>query len=155
MTPSKDSRSSAATAAGVALVVFGVWWLAWTLVPAWVRSIGTQVLGALVLIILGVLVVVAARRGTFSATRTGARLYRSRDDRWIGGVLGGLGAYLGIEPLILRIVVLVLTLLGQPVIVLAYVILWVLVPEEPLVVVSEPVAPPPGPTGPSEDVHDE
>ena len=157
MTPSKDSRSTAATAAGVALVVFGVWWLAWTLVPAWVRNIGTQVLGSVVLIALGVLIVVAARRGTFSASSSGARLYRSRDDRWIGGVLGGLGAYLGVEPLILRILVLVLTLLGQGVLVLAYVILWVLVPEEPLVVVSEPVAPPPGPvpTEPSQGGHDE
>ena len=52
MTPSKDSRSSAATAAGIALVVVGVWWLAWALVPEWLRTIGTQVLGALVLIAL-------------------------------------------------------------------------------------------------------
>jgi phage shock protein PspC (stress-responsive transcriptional regulator) len=167
MTPSKDSRSSAATAAGIALVVVGVWWLAWALVPEWLRTIGTQVLGALVLIALGVLVVVAARRGTFNASYTGTRLHRSRSDRWIGGVLGGLGAYLGIEPLIPRILVLVLTLLGQGVLVLAYIVLWVLVPEEPpfAATVVPPVVTDPAPaeagtsepvqSPPSEDAHDE
>jgi phage shock protein PspC (stress-responsive transcriptional regulator) len=164
MSPSKDSRSTAATAAGIALVVFGVWWLAWTLVPEWLRTIGTQVLGAMVLIALGVLVIVAARRGTFSPSRPGASLYRSRNDRWLGGVLGGLGAYLGVEPLILRILVLVLTLLGQGLLVLAYIILWVLIPEEPFVAVVEPVSPPDQVSPPSdpaasepaqEDPHDE
>jgi len=126
-------------------MVIGVWWLAWTLVPAWLRHHRHAGARSARADRARRVVVVAARRGGFSASHPGTRLYRSRDDRWIGGVLGGLGSYLGVEPLILRILVLVLTLLGQGVLVLAYIILWVLVPEQPLVTVSEPVSPPPPP----------
>ena len=39
-------------------------------------------------------------------------LVRSRSDRKVAGVCGGIATYLGIDPLILRIVVVVLTLFG-------------------------------------------
>ena len=54
---------------------------------------------------------------------------RSRGGRVIAGVCGGLGRYLGIDPLLLRIAFIVLALangLG----VIAYVICWVAIPEE-------------------------
>ncbi|OGF14209.1 MAG: PspC domain-containing protein [Candidatus Eisenbacteria bacterium RBG_16_71_46] len=59
------------------------------------------------------------------------RLYRSRTDRKIAGVCGGLGAYLGIDPVILRILWVALVL-GAGFGLLAYVIFWLIVPEEPL-----------------------
>ena len=56
-------------------------------------------------------------------------LRRSRSGRVIAGVCGGLGRYLGVDPLLLRIAFIVLALangLG----VIAYVICWVAIPEE-------------------------
>jgi phage shock protein C len=58
------------------------------------------------------------------------RLMRSRDDRVIGGVAGGLGAYLGIDPVIVRLVFVVLALAGGGGI-LAYVVAWLVIPEAP------------------------
>jgi len=59
------------------------------------------------------------------------RLYRDRRDRMIGGVCGGLGKYFGIDPTVLRILfVLGVLLAGHGI--LIYLVLLVLVPEEPL-----------------------
>jgi phage shock protein PspC (stress-responsive transcriptional regulator) len=58
-----------------------------------------------------------------------SRLRRSRDDRVIAGVAGGLGRHLDIDPLLIRIVLGVLVLFGGTGIV-AYVILWLVVPED-------------------------
>lgn len=59
------------------------------------------------------------------------RLLRSRDDRVIGGVAAGLGTYLGIDPVIVRLVFVVLALAGGGGI-LAYVIAWIVIPEAPM-----------------------
>jgi phage shock protein PspC (stress-responsive transcriptional regulator) len=66
------------------------------------------------------------------------RLYRSRTDRVIGGVCGGLGRHFGIDPVIVRIAAVVLLLFGGAS-ALAYLAFLLLVPEEPL----EGEAPPP------------
>lgn len=58
------------------------------------------------------------------------RLYRSRRDRVIGGVCGGAGGYLNIDPVVLRIVWLAAVLLGGAGL-LAYLIAWILIPEAP------------------------
>ncbi len=58
------------------------------------------------------------------------RLYRSRSDRVIGGVCGGLGRYFGIDPIIVRIAAVVLLLFGGASAV-AYLAFLVLVPNEP------------------------
>lgn len=57
------------------------------------------------------------------------RLVRSRDDRMLGGVCGGVAAYLGIDSTLLRILVVVGTVVGFGSLVLAYVIGWILIPE--------------------------
>jgi phage shock protein PspC (stress-responsive transcriptional regulator) len=56
-------------------------------------------------------------------------LRRSRDDRMIGGVCGGLGRYAGIDPIIFRIVLAALAIFGG-VGLLLYALAWLLVPEE-------------------------
>jgi phage shock protein PspC (stress-responsive transcriptional regulator) len=56
------------------------------------------------------------------------RLYRSRDDRMIGGVCGGLAEYFGIDPVIVRIIAVALVFAGGAG-VLAYLAAWLLVPE--------------------------
>ena len=56
-------------------------------------------------------------------------LRRSRDDRMIGGVCGGLGRYLGIDPVLLRIAFVILAIAGGGGI-LVYVVAWILIPEQ-------------------------
>jgi phage shock protein C len=60
----------------------------------------------------------------------GPRLVRrSRSERVIAGVCGGVGRYLGVDPVLLRIAFIILALangLG----VIAYVVAWVAIPEE-------------------------
>ena len=58
------------------------------------------------------------------------RFYRSRDERMIGGVAGGLGKYLGMDPTIVRLIMVVLQL-AFPGTLLAYLILLLIVPEDP------------------------
>jgi phage shock protein PspC (stress-responsive transcriptional regulator) len=57
------------------------------------------------------------------------RLYRSRDERVIGGVCGGLAEYFGIDPLIVRIIAVGLVFAGGAGF-LAYLAAWLLVPEQ-------------------------
>ncbi len=58
------------------------------------------------------------------------RLYRSRTDRKIAGVCGGLAAYFGLDPVIIRIVW-VVSALGAGLGILAYLICWLAIPKEP------------------------
>ena len=55
-------------------------------------------------------------------------LRRSRDGRVIGGVCAGLGRYLGIEPVLLRIAFVVLAFTGGGI--PLYIVSWILIPEE-------------------------
>jgi phage shock protein C len=57
------------------------------------------------------------------------RIYRSRDDRVIGGVAGGIASYLGVDPVLIRIsfVALAFAVVGIPM----YIIGWVIIPEAP------------------------
>ena len=57
------------------------------------------------------------------------RLYRSRKDRMIGGVCGGLGVYFGIDPVIVRLVFVVLSIWGGLGF-LGYLVLWIIIPPE-------------------------
>lgn len=59
------------------------------------------------------------------------QLLRSRSDRKIAGVCAGLAEYFDLDVTLVRVGWLVLTLFPPPM-VLAYIILWVAVPEEPL-----------------------
>lgn len=61
----------------------------------------------------------------------GKRLYRSRKDRMVSGVCAGLGEYLGIDPTVVRLLFLLGLLAGGstgPV----YIVMMIIVPEEPL-----------------------
>ena len=58
------------------------------------------------------------------------RLYRSRTDKKIAGVCGGLGIYFGVDPVILRIIWVALVL-GAGAGLVAYLIFWIVVPQEP------------------------
>jgi phage shock protein C len=57
------------------------------------------------------------------------RLYRSRDEKIIGGVCGGLAGYFKVDPVLVRAVFAVLALMGAGV--PLYIILWIVVPLSP------------------------
>jgi phage shock protein C len=57
------------------------------------------------------------------------RITRSQSDRMLGGVAGGLASYFGIDPLIIRIGFIALTVLNGFGTIL-YLALWLLVPNE-------------------------
>ena len=59
------------------------------------------------------------------------RLYRSRSDRMIAGVCGGLAEYFDIDPVIVRIIAIILLLPDGFPGFLPYVILWIIVPLNP------------------------
>jgi len=59
----------------------------------------------------------------------GKRLVRSRSDRMLGGVCGGLGEYLGIDPTLVRLFFVLLTF-GEGIGVMLYLLLWLLIPAE-------------------------
>jgi phage shock protein C len=57
------------------------------------------------------------------------KLYRSRDDRVIAGVCGGLGKHLDVDPVLIRVAAIVLVFAGGAGLLL-YVIGWIAIPEE-------------------------
>jgi phage shock protein C len=63
------------------------------------------------------------------------RLYRSRSERWLAGVCGGIGDYFDIDATVIRaLFVLFALVFGSGL--LFYLILWILIPLEPDVVES-------------------
>lgn len=58
-----------------------------------------------------------------------SKLYRSETNRVIAGVCGGLGEYFNIDPTILRIIIIFITLFGGSGIIL-YIILWIVIPTK-------------------------
>jgi phage shock protein PspC (stress-responsive transcriptional regulator) len=57
------------------------------------------------------------------------RLYRDIENRVLGGVCSGMSAYFNIDPVILRILFVVLVIIGAGVFVIVYLILWIVVPK--------------------------
>jgi phage shock protein C len=58
------------------------------------------------------------------------RLVRSRDDRWVSGVCGGVAQYLGVDANLVRLLVVLGTIFGFGSLLVAYVVAWILMPEE-------------------------
>jgi phage shock protein C len=56
------------------------------------------------------------------------QLRRSRHDRWIGGVCGGLGEFFGLNPFWFRLIFFILALPGGLPGGLPYLILWIVIP---------------------------
>jgi phage shock protein PspC (stress-responsive transcriptional regulator) len=75
---------------------------------------------------------------------TEKRLQRSIDDRWIGGVCGGLADYTGVDAGLIRLVVAVATILGAGSLIVIYVVAWIIMPK------AEWRPTPPAPAPPSE-----
>lgn len=153
-TPSGGQDSKGWVILGIALVVAGIFLGArnlglvpWQLEELW-RDVSRARLGIGVVLLGALLIVWASSGHRFQAPAHGRKLYRSRDDKWVAGVLGGLGKYFEMDVTLLRLVFLALVLLlNVGTLVAAYIIMAILVPVEPVAPV--PVAQPPAwPTQP-------
>ncbi|TFH04935.1 MAG: PspC domain-containing protein [Methanosarcina sp.] len=57
------------------------------------------------------------------------KLYRSKKNRIIAGVCGGIGEYLDVDPTLIRLLWALLSLNGIGI--AGYIIAWIIIPEEP------------------------
>lgn len=58
------------------------------------------------------------------------KLYRSKSNRILAGVCGGIGEYFNVDPTIVRLLWLLISITGGAG-VIAYIIAWIIIPEEP------------------------
>jgi len=58
------------------------------------------------------------------------KLYRSKKDCMIGGVCGGIAEYFDIDPVLVRIIA-VLTIFANGIGIIAYIIAWIIIPQNP------------------------
>lgn len=159
-----DNHSDWSVFGAIALIALGVWLLLERLnspiFDAIRQAMGFAwgVMWPVLIIAAGVLLLVTARGGKLGSFKVrGTRLYRSRTERMVGGVLGGLAMYLGVDPTWVRIGFVLLGLLtGFPALVV-YIIAMIVVPEEPVGQPAQPqwpsggeapASPPPAPAVP-------
>jgi phage shock protein C len=64
------------------------------------------------------------------AMQVPSRLYRSRSEKMIAGVCGGLGEYFDVDPVLVRLLFVALTLISGGLGLVAYIIFWVVVPRQ-------------------------
>jgi phage shock protein PspC (stress-responsive transcriptional regulator) len=67
---------------------------------------------------------------------TPRQLFRSKTNKMIGGVCAGLGYYANIDPTIVRLLTALLFFVTGPVIIVAYLVMALIIPEEPTQPVS-------------------
>lgn len=70
-------------------------------------------------------------RGEKEGVESMKRLYKSRKNRMIFGVCGGLGEYLNTDPTVVRILWVILAISSLGIAILLYLIMAIIVPEEP------------------------
>jgi len=141
-----DKRSNVLAIVGGVLVAIGAFAvLALVLGPLahallWIAGI----LWPLAIVVLGVVLLTRGRRTAeqpFAPSQPGApaqepgvahkRLYRSRSDRMIGGVMGGLADYLNVDPTLVRIGYAILTLAtGVGTGIVLYLVAMFVIPEQ-------------------------
>jgi len=78
------------------------------------------------------------------------KLYRSVTDKMLAGVCGGLAEYFAIDPVIIRLIFVLAVIFGGSGI-LAYIILWIVIPVKPFIITPFNSNPPSGSSEPSEE----
>ena len=59
------------------------------------------------------------------------KLTRSTSDRWVAGICGGIGEYLEIDPNVIRVLWVIITVLtGFIAGIIIYILLWIILPEQ-------------------------
>ena len=115
------------------LLVFCIWAIVHCLTS---ELTGTQklfwVLIIIILNVLGALIyLIFTKTGGITMAKSsfkGKQLMRSKKNKIIAGVCGGIGEYLNIDPTVVRIVWIIFSLMGGAGI-LAYIIAWIIMPE--------------------------
>jgi len=134
------------------IVVGGVWFLDNLGVPFWHNWWGFSwdVFLPVLLILAGVAFIYGGRNslttssvadtpsaapaGSVPPTLPAVRLTRSRGERKLFGVCGGIASYLSTDPTIIRLLVIIATFASFGFMLLLYVLMAIVVPEEPAVV---------------------
>lgn len=153
--PTGEHDNSGWIILGVILVVVGFFLGAhnlglvpWQLAEVW-RWFG-RARGGVGVLLLGIALIVWAQSGRrLTMPRTTGTLTRSRSEKWVAGVLGGLGRYFGVDVTILRLAFIALVVLFDfGGLVVAYLVMAIVVPLEPSPASVES-APPAGPVPPA------
>ena len=139
---------------GILLIVVGtIWFLGNVGVPFWHNWWGFSwdVLLPVLLILGGVAFIFGGRNSMTAATDAGVtageqtgtvppqpvlspRLHRSRSERKMFGICGGIGTYFNIDPTIVRLLFVVAGFASFGLMILLYILMVFIVPEEPIVV---------------------
>ncbi|MCL1891456.1 MAG: PspC domain-containing protein [Coriobacteriia bacterium] len=135
MSNNQINKNNIAIVAGILLILFGLWRLS---VPLFGTLWGDMwrfvsfiigILWPLVIIAGGVFLMVAARKGRLELPKD-KKLFRSSNNKKLGGVCGGIAEYLSIEPSAVRVVAIALAILNVFVMVPLYVLFWIFVPYD-------------------------
>jgi phage shock protein C len=81
------------------------------------------------------------------------KLYRSRSERMVAGVCGGIAEYYEMDPTLIRLIAVLLTLVSLGTALIAYIVMAIVIPEAPTAVSTEggaamPTTPQPPQAGP-------
>lgn len=134
--PDNSTKKSMALIIGCALVLYGLYKLLGRVFSPWWPSVSqfintaVGIIWPLAVILAGVFVIVAVKKGTITSP-SGKKLYRKRQDRMLGGVCAGIADFCGIDLTVVRVVSVVLLFASFFSIMVFYIILWIIIPEEP------------------------
>ncbi len=135
--PAGEHDNSGWIILGVILVVAGFFLgarnlglIPWQLTEVW-RWFGRARSGVGV-VLVGVALIVWAQSGRrVTMPRLGGKLTRTRSDKWVAGVLGGLARYFGLDVTIVRLAFIgLVTLLDFGGLIVAYIVMAIVVPLE-------------------------
>jgi phage shock protein PspC (stress-responsive transcriptional regulator) len=145
--PSGEHDSTGWVILGVVLIVAGFFLgarnlgiIPWPLGQVW--ELATKARVGVGIVLIGVLLIWWAQSGKgFAAPRRGVKLYRSTEDKWLAGVLGGLASYFGMDATLLRLAFIALVVLFDVGgLVVAYIVMAIVVPQVPKGVAAAPPA---------------
>lgn len=143
-----NRRTDGGVIVAIVLIALGAWLLFNRVFGDWFAPVreAVQFLGRLALplalIGIGLIILFAVQGKLGSIDIRGRRLYRSRSERMVAGVIGGLSAAIGIDPTILRIAYAIFAIAsGVGPAVVIYIIAAAVIPEEPVASPAPPVWP--------------
>ena len=151
-----DHDSTGWVILGAVLIVAGLFLgartlgiLPWPFVEFWGLAVKARF--GIGVVVVGILLIIWAQSGRrFSPPAKGTKLHRVREGRWLAGVLGGLAEYFQVDVTWVRLAFIALAVfldMGGALLA-AYIIMAIVVPEEPktpdgVVAPAPPVAPAP------------
>lgn len=117
------------------LTIFAVIFWLWTLIDCLRSDLPTDkkfiwVLVIALFSIIGSILYLVFGKDKDTKLKSSRKLYRSSKNRVIAGVCGGIGEYANIDPTVIRLAWIILTLFGGSGIV-AYLIAWAVIPINP------------------------